>query len=476
MSLPTTAEHADHSDAEHPETQHPDHPDAVTRLELAARWPDVTEVPSSRLRAAIARRLFRRAVKRLPVRVLVPQAGSARPQIWGAGGPGTPAMRVLRPEDFFARIGTGGLIGFGESYLARDWVAVSAEIGDSGTTFNRDPLVDLLTVFAAELPRLVPRTLQRLRRFAVRCQPAAEENTPHGSRSNISRHYDLSNDLFATFLDSSLTYSAAIFGPEESEEGTAGQGAVEGDELAEWAELPAAQARKIDRLLDACGVGHGTRLLEIGTGWGELAIRAAARGAEVHSVTLSEEQLALARQRVAAAGFADRVTIELCDYRAVAGEYDAVISVEMIEAVGEAFWPTYFRTIDRVLAPGGAVGIQAITMPHDRMLASRQTYTWMHKYVFPGGLLPSVEAVHTAVGNTSMRVVDDFAFGHGYAETLRLWRERFIEHSGEVRRLGFDPIFRRMWTFYLAYCEAGFRSRYLDVHQFVLRRPMKEIA
>jgi len=223
-------------------------------------------------------------------------------------------------------------------------------------------------------------------------------------------------------------------------------------------------------------VGIGTRLLEIGTGWGELAIRAAARGARVHSVTLSEEQLALARQRVAAAGFADRVTIELCDYRAVTGEYDAVISVEMIEAVGEAFWPTYFRTIDRVLAPGGAVGIQAITMPHDRMLASRQTYTWMHKYVFPGGLLPSVEAVHTAVANTSMRVVDDFAFGHGYAETLRLWRERFSQHSGEVCRLGFDPIFRRMWTFYLAYCEAGFRSRYLDVHQFVLRRPVKEIA
>jgi cyclopropane-fatty-acyl-phospholipid synthase len=210
--------------------------------------------------------------------------------------------------------------------------------------------------------------------------------------------------------------------------------------------------------------------LEIGTGWGELALRAATRGAIVHSVTLSEEQLLLARKKVSDAGYADRVTIELCDYRAVTGQYDAVVSVEMIEAVGEAFWPVYFATIDRVLAPGGSVGIQAITMPHERMVASRRTYTWIHKYVFPGGLIPSVQAFHGAVAGTSMRVVDDVAFGLGYAETLRLWRERFVERATHVRRLGFDPIFDRMWNFYLAYSEAGFRSRYLDVHQFILRR------
>lgn len=451
MSTPTPTHPGDHPDEDLAGPHDP--------VELAARWPDVTGVPAAGFRSAVARRLFRQACRRLPVRVLMPAGRRGGPQVWGAGGPQSPSMQVLRPDAFFARIGSGGLIGFGEAYLARDWVAGPTEAG------RPDPLVELLTVFAAELPRLVPSALQRLRRFAVRYQPKSEENTPGGSRSNISRHYDLSNDLFATFLDPTLTYSAAIF---ESPDGPS--------DIAAWAELPAAQARKIDRLLDACAVGPGTRLLEIGTGWGELALRAAARGASVHSVTLSEEQLELARGRIARAGFADRVTIELCDYRAVTGEYDAVVSVEMIEAVGEAFWPTYFRTIDRVLAPGGAVGIQAITMPHDRMVASRRTYTWMHKYVFPGGLLPSVEAVHSAVGGTSMRVVDDLAFGHGYAETLRLWRERFVEQSAEVRRLGFDPIFRRMWTFYLAYCEAGFRSRYLDVHQFVLRRPIEEIA
>jgi cyclopropane-fatty-acyl-phospholipid synthase len=439
-----------------------DEPAPATAAELAARWPDVTTVPAGGLRAMIARRLFRQAVKRLPVRVQIcdPIRSDREQKIWGAGGPGSPMMRLIRPDDFFARLGAGGLIGFGESYLARDWIAVTAE---PGRAERPDPLVALLTVFAAELPRLIPQRLQSLRRVALRYQPKAEENTPDGSRSNISRHYDLSNDLFAVFLDPTLSYSAAIFE-------TDGTGTIEDGEPAAWDELPAAQARKIDRLLDACRVTTGTRLLEIGTGWGELALRAAARGAVVHSVTLSEEQLALAQERVAAAGYADQVTIELCDYRAVQGTFDAVISVEMIEAVGEAYWPAYFETIDRVLAPGGSVGLQAITMPHDRMVASRRTYTWMHKYVFPGGLLPSVAAVHTAVGGTSMRVVDDFAFGRGYAETLRLWRERFVEHTGVVRQLGFDPIFRRMWTFYLAYCEAGFRSSYLDVHQFILRR------
>jgi cyclopropane-fatty-acyl-phospholipid synthase len=432
--------------------------DCVTGAELAARWPDVIRVPEARIRAMITRILFKQAVRRLPVRVLVDRRRSGPPLVWGAGGTQAPVMHLVRPDHFFTRVGSTGLIGVGESFLAGDWLAEPVSVDSD----QPDPLVAVLTIFAAHLARLVPPTLQRLRRFAVRHQPTSERNTPHGSRSNISRHYDLSNDLFATFLDPSLTYSAGLF--------DFGRFDVEAPPPAGWEDLRGAQIRKIDRLLDACGVGAGTRLLEIGTGWGELALRAAARGARVRSVTLSEEQLALAQQRVAEAGFSDQVTIELCDYRAVTGEYDAVVSVEMVEAVGEAFWPVYFATIDRVLAPGGSVGIQAITMPHDRMIASRRTYTWIHKYVFPGGLIPSVQAFHGAVDGTSMRVVDDLAFGLGYAETLRLWRERFTERSIDVRRLGFDPIFSRMWNFYLAYSEAGFRSKYLDVHQFILRR------
>ncbi len=428
---------------------------------LAARWPDVIRVPRSRIRARIARRLFRSAVSGLPIRVVVPESPGIV-GIWGSGDSRSPVMVLHRPDNYFARVGSAGLIGFGESYLAGDWSAPAPDtpyqVTRSGEAEpSNEGLVDLLTVLAGRLAQLVPPGLQRLRRLAVRYQPSRERNTPGGARTNISRHYDLSNDLFATFLDRSLTYSAAIF-PEKV------AGAIS------FGDLAAAQERKIDRLLDQCGVGEGTRLLEIGTGWGELAIRAARRGALVHSITLSEEQLGLARQRIAQAGLAGRVTVELCDYRAVTGQYDAVVSVEMIEAVGAAYWATYFATISRVLDAGGTAGIQAITMPHDRMLASRRTYTWMHKYVFPGGLLPSVRAVHEAAASAGLSVTGDLAFGAGYAQTLELWRERFEERAGDVLRLGFDQIFRRMWTFYLAYCEAGFRSGYLDVHQFVLRR------
>jgi cyclopropane-fatty-acyl-phospholipid synthase len=429
---------------------------------LIARWPDVMNVPDHGFRARVARGLFRNAVRRLPIRVILHQR--SRPvQGWGNGGVDAPTMELLDPDAFFARLGSGGLIGFGESYLAGDWRARAPET--DGPEASQDPLVRLLTMLCAELPRLVPPVLQRLRRIAVHYQPAAERNTPKGSRSNISRHYDLSNDLFATFLDPGLSYSAALFDQIDAEARTS----PDAGSPPSFTTLRPAQTRKIERLLDAVGVREGTRLLEIGTGWGELALRAAERGARVYSVTLSEEQLVLARERVQAAGLADRVTIELCDYRAVQGEYDAVVSVEMIEAVGEQYWPVYFATLSRVLAPGGSVGLQAITMPHDRMLASRSTYTWMHKYVFPGGLIPSVRAVHETAARAGLRVVDDLSFGSGYARTLRLWRERFVAHSDDVRRLGFDPIFERMWTFYLAYSEAGFRSRYLDVHQFVLR-------
>ena len=208
------------------------------------------------------------------------------------------------------------------------------------------------------------------------------------------------------------------------------------------ARLADAQRRKIDRLLDAARVGPGSRVLEIGTGWGELCIRAAARGAHIRSVTLSAEQQRLAQQRVAAAGLSDRVQIELRDYREVDGRYDAVLSVEMIEAVGYRFWPTYFQTLERLVAPGGRVAIQAITMPHDRMLATRNTYTWIQKYIFPGGLLPSTEAIiGITERHTQLRTVDMLSLRPHYAETLRLWRERFLAAPGCGGGVGFRRCF-----------------------------------
>ena len=238
--------------------------------------------------------------------------------------------------------------------------------------------------------------------------------------------------------------------------------------------LAEAQGRKIERLLDRTGVGEGTRLLEIGTGWGELAVRAARRGARVRSITLSSEQQALARRRIDAAGLGDRVSVDLCDYRAIQDHaaYDAVVSVEMIEAVGHDFWPAYFQILDRVLAPGGKVGLQAILMPHDRMLATRRTHTWINKYIFPGGFLPSAEAIDRVTReHTTLRVTERLSFGSHYAETLRRWDATFRAAHGRVRELGFDETFERMWHFYLEYSRAGFASGYLDVEQIVLERP-----
>ncbi|MET3921681.1 cyclopropane-fatty-acyl-phospholipid synthase [Arthrobacter sp. UYEF20] len=415
----------------------------------AAIWPSIATVPSS-LKARVAGRaadaIFKAAVRRLPLEVRYPD-GTV---LGKAATPGRtyPVMIMNRPAAFAARLGDGGLIGLGESYMAGDWDA--------------DDLTAVMGVFAARVGSLVPEPLQKLRALYLPRQPRKERNTEQNTRSNISRHYDLSNELFATFLDETMTYSSALF----LESGEALTGVA-------WDGFAAAQQAKIDRLLDKAGVGAGTRVLEIGTGWGELALRAAQRGATVYSVTLSSEQQELARRRVAEAGYADAVTIELKDYRAVEGEYDAVVSVEMIEAVGYEYWATYFQTIERVLAPGGKVAIQAITIAHDRLLATRSSYTWVHKYIFPGGVIPSVRAIEDITEKqTGLRVRERLAMGEHYAQTLRLWEERFMARAEEVRGLGFDEIFQRMWLFYLCYCRAGFETGYLDVQQIVLDRPV----
>jgi len=224
-------------------------------------------------------------------------------------------------------------------------------------------------------------------------------------------------------------------------------------------------------MLDLAGAGVGTRLLEIGSGWGALAVRAGQRGARVTSITLSQEQAQLARERVAAAGLTDRVEIRVQDYREVQGSFDAIVSVEMVEAVGEAYWPDYFATLDRLLAPGGAVAIQAITMAHERVLATRRSFGWIQKYIFPGGLIPSLQAIDdTLAAHTDLRVVQQRELREHYARTLRLWRERFLAAAPELRAQGFDETFRRVWEFYLAYSEAGFRSGYLGVSQLQLTR------
>lgn len=405
------------------------------------RWPDVAAARGSGGRRKVARVLFRAAMSRLPVQVRLPDG-----RHFGAGSAAAPAMVVHDPAAFFTRLGASGLIGFGESYLAGEW-----ECAD---------LTGLLTVFATHVRDLVPPPLQRMRSLAVRRHPAEDDQTRDGARRNIGRHYDLSNDFFALFLDETMTYSSALFE-------TDAEGASPGAEQL----LAQAQRRKIDRLLDQAGVRPGCRLLEIGTGWGELAVQAGRRGALVRTVTISARQRELAARRVAEAGLAGQVSVELRDYRDVQGEFDAICSVEMIEAVGQRYWDTYFAQLDQLLAPGGRVALQAITMPHDRMLASQHTYTWIQKYIFPGGLIPSVTAIEDSLSRrTRLRVTRRHDFGVHYAQTLRIWRERFRARQEQVMELGFDEVFLRMWLFYLCYAEAGFRAGYLDVSQLTLER------
>ena len=403
----------------------------------AARWPDVAVVPHSPLRAAVAKRLFRQAVGRLPLRVL-----EGADTWYGGGTAADPLLRLVRPDAFYHRLGDSGTIGFGEAYMAGDWTT--------------DDLTGVLTAFAAKVRTLIPSVLQRLRHVVLSVQPSHHDNTIAGARANIHQHYDLSNELFALFLDETMTYSSAIFAGEPS-------GAAEA--------LADAQRRKIDRLLDATGVTAGTRLLEIGTGWGELALRAGARGAQVTSLTISSAQAGLARERIAAAGLTENVTVLEQDYRQVRGRFDAVVSVEMIEAVGANHWASYFETLDRVLGPGGRVGLQAILQDDHTVRATRDTYTWIRKYIFPGGQLSSVESIdRTLAAHTSLRVSDRYSFGQHYAATLRRWRSRFEQRAADVAALGFDDTFRRMWSFYLAYSEAGFRTGYLDVAQFTMTK------
>jgi cyclopropane-fatty-acyl-phospholipid synthase len=398
------------------------------------------------VRAVVARKIVEAVAQRVPVDVLMPDGTLLAQPAASRRSADRPVLEVVRPQALFERLAHHPKIGIGEAYMAGDWRAAP------GTD-----LAELLRPFAERLTTIVPPALARLRRVVDRRIPHTQRNSMSGSRKNVQTHYDLSNDMFAAFLDKTLNYSSALF-----------------DNTTPWAEqdFEEAQLRKVNAILDLASVGAGSRVLEIGTGWGTLAIEAARRGAHVTTLTLSAEQAALAQKRVDAAGLTDRVEIQLQDYREADGSYDAIVSVEMIEAVGEEYWPTYFSTLDARLAPGGTVAIQAILMSHDRYLATRNSYGWIQKHVFPGGLIPSRRAIEdTARRHTSLRVSEVNAFGRHYAETLRRWRHTFNAQWRQVAGHGFDEVFRRRWEFYLAYCEAGFASGYLDVAQIRLERP-----
>jgi cyclopropane-fatty-acyl-phospholipid synthase len=334
-----------------------------------------------------------------------------------------------------------GDIGFAESYIAGDWHTPDLAALIRLFIANRDAIESV--IYGSWWGSLLYRAKHLLHR-----------NSRRGSQKNIHAHYDLGNPFYRLWLDETMNYSAAWF------DGDHGKS------------LPEAQHAKVMRALDECGVQPGQRLLEIGCGWGALAQAAATtRGAQVVGVTLSSEQLAWAQSRVAAARATERVDLRLQDWRDIDDEpFDAVVSIEMFEAVGREYWPSFFATLRSKLKPGGRACLQSITIRDDLFERYVHGTDFIQQYIFPGGLLPSPSEFRKAAHAAGLEVTNELSFGPDYAETLRRWRERFLAEERRVRLIGFDTRFVRTWEFYLAYCEAAFAGGNTDVMQFTLRR------
>ena len=281
-------------------------------------------------------------------------------------------------------------------------------------------------------------------------------NTRQGSKRNIMAHYDLGNDFYRLWLDETMTYSRALFNNQSD------------PDLAQWSDLPEAQRAKNERMIQSLALNEGDHVLEIGCGWAGFAEQATAQGAKVTGLTLSPAQQEFAKNRAQSGRWDNRAEFHLTDYRDMTGQFDHIVSVEMFEAVGERWWPTYFRTLKRLLKPGGKAVIQVITIDDRIYPQYRKGTDFIQRHVFPGGMLPSPRAFKDQAARADMAVVDDMAFGAHYAKTLELWHDMFMDRILDVKAQGFDDRFIRLWRFYLSYCEAGFRAGSIDVHQYTL--------
>jgi cyclopropane-fatty-acyl-phospholipid synthase len=334
-----------------------------------------------------------------------------------------------------------GDIGFAETYIARDWHTPDLTALLRLLITNRRDIEDM--VYGSWLGRLVYRARHLLNR-----------NSKTNSRKNIHAHYDLGNAFYELWLDDTMNYSSAWFETPEQSMGDA-------------------QRAKVRRALAMAGVKPGDRVLEIGCGWGALAEMATTEfQASVTGVTLSTEQLAFANQRMERRGTSAQADLRLQDYRDIQdGPFDAICSIEMIEAVGREYWPTYFASVAKLLKPGGQACIQSIVIDDALFERYIRSTDFIQQYVFPGGCLPSPERFRAEAERAGLQVVDQFAFGADYARTLQLWRDAFLHQRERVLQLGFDERFMHIWEFYLAYCEAAFAERNIDVMQFTLRKP-----
>ena len=353
--------------------------------------------------------------------------GSRR--LFGSGEHGVTLQ--VHDEAMFGQVLARGDIGLAEAYLDGHWDAPDLPALLTLLARNREAL-------SAAIYGSWPSLL------AARLRHALNRNSRAGSRRNIMAHYDLGNEFYSLWLDPSMSYSSALYRPDDD------------------GSLPAAQHAKYQRILDRLQAGPGERVLEIGCGWGGFAELAVRQGLQVTGLTLSPAQLAWARARV------PQAELLLQDYRDTQAQFDHIVSIEMFEAVGERWWPSYFSTVARTLRPGGRAVVQSITIRDDLFARYRRGTDFIQQYIFPGGMLPSRQAFRAAAARQGLQVTDEFGFGPDYARTLAVWRETFELQWPRIAALGFDETFRRLWRFYLAYCEAGFRAGSIDVVHFEL--------
>lgn len=400
---------------------------------LPARGSALDALASSSLRAALA---SLPNIKGGTLRVRLPEGG----MLTFGDGAGPSAEIAIRDYSFARRVLFSGDIGFAEGWIEGEWTSPD--------------LVNLLCLLADNTERLAGAFRGGAMGWLLnRLTHLGRANTRKGSRRNILAHYDLGNDFFAAWLDPSMTYSSARFGAGADD-------------------LESAQAAKYHAMAQHARLKPGDHVLEIGCGWGGFAeIAAREYGACVTALTISEEQLAFAQARIVRTGLSDRVTVRRLDYRDVEGQFDAVVSIEMLEAVGEKYWPSYFAKIAEVLKPGGRAALQVITMRDDLFEDYRSRSDFIQRYVFPGGMLPSIERLRAETSAADLRWGDVDMFGRDYDRTLSLWANAFEANWPTIKAQGFDERFRRFWLFYLAYCVAGFRMQRIDVIQLTLAKP-----
>jgi cyclopropane-fatty-acyl-phospholipid synthase len=382
----------------------------------------------------LAARFVLKSLDRLSVGCLTVRLPDSSTRVFGQAGASLHAEIDIRDWRFFRKVLLDGDLGFAEAYMdghcdSPNLPGLIALLAENDRALGGVTRTNVVHVLALKL-------LHRWR-----------DNSRKGSRRNIHAHYDLGNSFYGLWLDNTMTYSSGLFDGEKSKA------------------LEAAQSDKYDRIFAQLGARQGDSILEIGCGWGGFAEAAARRGMRVTAITISREQFDYARSRLARAGLADRVDLQFRDYRDIEGSYDHIVSIEMVEAVGERYWPDYFTTLRRHVAPGGSALVQAIVIADEFFETYRRRPDFIQTYIFPGGMLLSPQRIAEQCRRAGLRIAELYSFGLDYAHTLEAWLGRFDDVAHQVADLGFDDRFRRMWRYYLAYCAAGFATRRTDVLQ-----------